>query len=359
MGPSKRSLAAQEQESKQQVSFSVTPIYTPPKRGVLSVLPSALVPYGELMRIDRPAGFYAFYIPYLIGLGYAASIADPAPSPSHLAFLAGLFALGCVILRGAACAWNDNVDQDFDRKVERCQLRPIARGAITTTQGHLFTAALTLTGLPFFAFLPIECSYHVVPITFLFGVYALMKRITNYPQVVLGFPIAWGILMAAAALESDILSEDLFLPTNSLFLANVLWTIIYDTVYAHQDVKDDKKAGVKSMAVRFENSTKELVSVLALCQIGLLILTGQQTGLSPIYFLVSCGGAGIALITMISKVDLNDPASCAWFFYRGFWYVGGSIAAGLFVEWYLRLVDWKMTSIAPMLPGVTFYRPEI
>ena len=359
MGSSKGLAATRNEESKRQVSFTVTPIYNLPKSGVLSWLPPALVPYGELMRIDRPAGFYAFYIPYLIGLGYAADIADPAPSSSHLAFLAGLFALGCVILRGAACAWNDNVDQDFDRKVERCQLRPIARGAITTAQGHLFTAALTLIGLPFFAFLPVECSYHVTPITILFGVYALMKRITNYPQVVLGFPFAWGILMAAAALKSNILSKDLFLPTMSLFLANVLWTVIYDTVYAHQDVKDDKQAGVNSMAVRFEKNTKELVSILATCQIGLLIFTGWQAELSPIYFVVSCGGAAIALLTMIAKVNLDDPASCAWFFYRGFWYVGGSIVVGLFAAWYPRIFDWEISSLAPMLSNITYHHAEI
>lgn len=288
------------------------------------------------MRLDRPAGFYAFYIPYLIGLGYAACLADPIPSPTRLYTLSGIFFIGCIILRGAACAWNDNVDQEFDRKVARCQNRPIARGAITTTQGHIFTAALALAGAPLFLVLPVECSYYALPITILFGAYALMKRVTNYPQVVLGFPFACGILMSCAALEVDALSEQLRLPTLGLFGANVLWTMIYDTIYAHQDLKDDVKAGVNSMAVRFADNTKSLASTLAVIQVGLFIVVGWQANFSLIYFLVTCGVSAIALGSMIAKVKLNEPASCAWFFHRGFWYVGGSILIGLFGEFFAR-----------------------
>ena len=304
------------------------------------------------MRLDRPAGFYAFYVPYLIGLGYAASVADPLPSPGHLCFLSGLFFIGCIILRGAACAWNDNMDQEFDRKVARCRLRPIARGAVTTAQAHIFTALLTLAGAPLFLFLPVECVYHAVPISILFGAYALMKRITNYPQVVLGFPFAWAILMCCAALQVDPLGRQLIGPTLSLFTANILWTITYDTIYAHQDVKDDVKAGVKSMAVHFADSTKLLAYTLAVAQTGLLIAAGWQAGLSLIYFVVACGGSGIALGLMIGRVDLEEPASCAWFFYRGFWYVGGSIVMGLFGEYFARRHDLGVSNFGV---GLSYY----
>ena len=288
------------------------------------------------MRIDRPAGFYAFYLPYLIGLGYAACIASPSPSPEHIAFLAGIFAFGCMILRGAACTWNDNIDQDFDRKVARCSQRPIARGAVSTVQGHFFTATLVLLGVPLFVFLPSKCFRHAMPITILFGVYPFMKRITNYPQVFLGFPFAWGILMAAEAMEVDVLGRNFVIPTTSLFLANIAWTAIYDTVYAHQDIKDDVKAGVKSMAVRFPDTTRTLTSMLAIIQVGLLILAGWVAKLSSIYFLGTCGGTAAAMSIMISRVDLENPSSCAWFFHHGFWYVGGSITIGLFAEYATR-----------------------
>ena len=231
--------------------------------GSLCLLPSPWAPYAELMRLDRPAGFYAFYIPYLIGLGYGACLTDPIPSPTRIIRLSGLFLVFCIILRGAACSWNDNVDQDFDRQVARTRSRPIARRAVSTKQGHIFTVALLLAEIPVFMVLPAACTYHAITINMLFGGYALMKRITWYPQFVLGFPFAWAILMSCAALNVDPTSSQRIIPTMSLFIANVLWTMIYDTVYAHQDIRDDIKAGVKSMAIRFSDSTKKLAAILA------------------------------------------------------------------------------------------------
>ena len=289
------------------------------------------------MRLEKPAGFHAFYIPYLVGLGYGACLAHPVPSPSHVLGLCGLFLVYCVVLRGAACAWNDNVDQEFDRQVARTRLRPIARGAVSTTQGHILTVALLLAEIPVFMVLPTACAYHAIPINMLFGGYALMKRITYYPQFVLGFPFAWAILMSCAALDVDPISNHRIIPTMSLFIANILWTMIYDTVYAHQDIRDDIKAGVKSMAIRFANSTKQLAATLATIQVALLFVTGRQAGLSPIYFMASCGGTALALGSMIAKVDLKEPSSCAWFFHHGFWYVGGSMATGFAAEYMARL----------------------
>ena len=300
------------------------------------VFPSSWVPYMQLMRLEKPAGFYAFYIPYLVGLGYGACLADSIPSPAHLLGLCGLFLVYCIILRGAACSWNDNVDQEFDRQVARTRLRPIARGAVSTRQGHMFTIALLLAEIPFFIVLPTTCAYHAVSINILFGAYALMKRVTHYPQFVLGFPFAWAILMSCAALEVDPLSGPRMLPTISLLAANILWTMIYDTIYAHQDIRDDIKAGVKSMAVRFADSTKELAAALATIQVALLVYTGREAGLSPLYFVFTCGGAAVALGSMIATVDLKKPSSCAWFFHRGFWYVGGSIVMGFAAEYSSR-----------------------
>ena len=172
------------------------------------------------MRLGKPAGLYAFYVPYIIGISYAACIADEAPPLEHMVFLSGLFLVGSVILRGAACAWNDNMDQDFDRKVTRCRHRPIARGAVSTTQGHIFTAALTSTALPLFALLPSQCLYHTVPIPLLFALYPFAKRVTYYPQVVLGFPFAWAIFMSCAALNVDpFAAPQSLVPTASLFSA--------------------------------------------------------------------------------------------------------------------------------------------
>lgn len=314
--------------------------YTPPRKGILSMLPTACVPYAELMRLEKPAGLYAFYFPYIIGICYAACIRDSPPPLEHMMSLAGLFLVWCVILRGAACTWNDNTDQEFDRKVLRCRHRPIARGAVSTAQGHLFTAALGLAGVPILLNLPAGCTYHALPVTILFMLYPFAKRVTYYPQVVLGFPFAWAVFICCAALEVDPFHPQVFGSVACLFMANVSWTIIYDTIYAHQDIKDDVAAGVKSMAVRFADSTKLLTSILAAVQVILLLAAGRLAGLSSVYFIVSCGGTAFALANMIVRVDLEVPASCAVWFHRGFWYVGGTVAAGLFAVYLERQPAW-------------------
>ena len=291
------------------------------------------------MRLDRPAGFYAFYIPYLIVLGYGACLAQSVPSSSYLLSLCGLFVVYCDILCGAACAWNDNVDQGFDRQVARTRFRPIARGAVSMTQAHIFTVALLLAQIPILIILPVVCTYHAIPMNLLFGAHASMKRITYYPQFVLGFPFAWAILMSCAALDVDPISHQRIIPTTSLFMANIAWTMIYETAYAHQDIRDDIRAGVKSMTIRFANSTKELTATLAMIQVALLCYTGWQAGLSLVYFIFACGGTAVALDTMVTVVDLEEPSSCAWFFHRGFWYIGGSITTGFLAEHLTRLLS--------------------
>ncbi|KAI9857134.1 MAG: Para-hydroxybenzoate--polyprenyltransferase, mitochondrial precursor (PHB:polyprenyltransferase) [Trichoglossum hirsutum] len=313
------------------------PSFSQPTEGVLSVLPASWVPYAQLMRIEKP-GLIAFYIPHLIGLSYAACAASDVVLPSVVLRKAGLFLLGSIFLRGAAVSWNDNIDQDFDRKVERCRLRPIARGAVSTTQGHVFTFALTLIGGILLLQLPIQCAYDAVPIALLWGIYPFAKRFTDYTPLILGFPFASSIFIGSHAIEVDPLTSSTFLPTICLFTANVLWTTIYETIYAHQDIKDDAKAGVKSMALRFSNGTKVLTSVLAVAVVSLLLTLGVLMEMSLVYVIATCGGTAVSLAAMIGLVDLSSPASCAWWFKLDFWLVGGSMVCGLLGEYYRRLL---------------------
>lgn len=315
-----------------------SPLYVPPTRGFLSILPAAWVPYAQLMRLEKPGGFYAFYFPYVLGLLYAACIANDIISPSRLLRESGLFLLGAVILRGAACTWNDNLDQDFDRKVARCRLRPIARGAVSTAQGHLFTVGQTLAGSALFALLPLECAYDAIPITLLFAIYPFGKRITDYPQFILGFPFAWAIVMSCHAVGVDPLTSKTWPSTICLVLANVSWTMVYDTIYAHQDIKDDINAGVKSMAVRFQDNTKLVTSGLGAVLVSLLVAAGLFIdSISPLYFVLTCGGTAMSVAAMIGRVDLGRPASCAWWFKWGFWFVGGAMTSGLLAHYLARL----------------------
>lgn len=303
--------------------------YSDPTSGLLAHVPRSWVPYGQLMRLDRPAGFYAFYFPYVTGTLFAACISPRVPDPAAIAGLIGLLLPFNILLRGAACAWNDNVDQEFDRRVERCRHRPVARGAVSTLNTHIFTAVLLVAGYPFLTLLPTACTLHMAIAVILFFVYAWMKRVTFYPQVFLGFPFAWAILFCVAALGMDPFGDEHAAPTLALFAANVFWTITYDTIYAHQDIADDEKAGVKSMAFRFRSSTKFMGAVSSMFQVTSLALCGTWAGFGPAYFIGTVGSVAAAMALYIYSVDLEKPESC------GKWFTISSGLSGL-----LSLLGW-------------------
>ncbi|GAB1199705.1 hypothetical protein APSETT444_009062 [Aspergillus pseudonomiae] len=286
--------------------FPNLPPYSDPKTGLLSKLPSSWIPYAQLMRIDRPGGLYAFYFPYLIGIMYAACILPTTVEPLTLLMMAAVLLPLNILLRGAACTWNDTLDQEFDRRVERCRHRPVARGAVSTRQAHIFTCAQLAAGYPILRFFPVACTWHMLIMVVLFFIYAYMKRVHTAS-------------------------------TFALYAANVLWTITYDTIYAHQDIADDEKAGVKGMAVRFRDSTKLLASILATMQVALLALSGLRAGFGPTYFVGTVGGVAAAMGYYIYDVDLKNPQSCGTWFGAQFWIVGAGFMAGLTGEYILSV----------------------
>ncbi|TVY78268.1 4-hydroxybenzoate geranyltransferase [Lachnellula suecica] len=320
--------------------------YRTPSTALFNILPSSWIPYAELMRLDRPAGYYAFFWHYAIGLSFAACVASSPPRPGTLVAMATYLAIWVVILRGAVCTWNDNLDQEFDRKVARCRFRPIARGAVSTAQGHIFAVAQVVVGAIMLVPLSPVVSAYAAVMTVILTIYPLGKRITDFPQVILGFGFAIPIFLCCAAIDADpLFQSEWFGPDElaasfggaCLYGASVLWTIIFDTVYAHQDIKDDIKAGVKSLAVRLGDQTKFGLGILGVIQVGLLLGAGYFCRLSTIYFVVSCGGAASALIAMLVLVDLKTPASCGWWFGPGSRLVGASVMAGLLGHYFLRL----------------------
>ena len=317
--------------SSDQSSISHPPVYVPPKTGLLSMLPVDWVPYGELIRIDKPTGIYLFYLPHLFGTLYIASLSTPKTSLSSLLSTNAILFAGTVFMRGAACAWNDNIDREYDRQVFRCRLRPIARGAISPRKGHYFTASQAILAYSFLTMLPIECTYFAVPSIGLLALYPFAKRFTDYPQAMLGVQVSIGVLMGATAVNKALLkSESIRASLCALSCSVIAWTIIYDTIYAHQDIEDDVKAGVKSMAIKFRNYTKMMLSVVAAVQVAFLVLSGVLCGMNWAYFGGTCGGAAINLACMIWLVDLKKPTNCFWWFRNGCWLVGGSVTAGLF-----------------------------
>ena len=320
------------------VDKSPAPIYIRPKSGILSYVPQAWVPYGELMRLDKPAGIYLFYVPHLVGTLFAACIIDPKPSLSSIVNLNLIFFSGTIFMRGAACSWNDNLDQEYDRQVFRCKTRPIARGAVTTAQGHTFTAFLTAVAFGLLLLLPSACLYYATPSIFLLWLYPFSKRFTDYPQIILGLQMSLGVFMGIASIGLDprFVARETQASTCALYASLVAWTVVYDTVYARQDTKDDTRAGVKSMAVKFQEWTRLLLSIFALGQASLLVLAGSLAMMHANYFVIACGGTALSLAIMVWNVNLEEPANCMWWFKNTCWHVGVPLASGLLVEYFIR-----------------------
>jgi 4-hydroxybenzoate polyprenyltransferase len=313
------------------------PAYQPPSSGLIAYLPKAVVPYAELTRLDKPAGTIYLFFPCLFSTLLAASLTTPIVAPSTVIGTSLLFFSGALIMRGAGCSINDLWDRDFDPKVARTRLRPIARGAITPFQGLTFTGFQLLAGLGVLVQFPFQCLYYGIPSLLLVATYPLAKRVTYYPQFVLGLTFSWGAMMGFPALGIDLLHNTSALTAAGLLYSScVAWTVLYDMIYAHMDIKDDVAAGIKSIALRHEANTKAVLSGLAVVQITLLAAAGSVVGLGPIFYIGSCGGAAITLATMITRVNLKSVANCWWWFRNGCYFTGGAISAGLLGEYAMR-----------------------
>jgi len=331
--------------------------YKRPKHGIFNILPDAWVPYAELMRLDRQAGFWAFYWHYLIGLGFAVNV-EPFSSNidiKTLAFLAAYLYIWTTVFRGITCTWNDNLDQDFDRQVARCSVRPIPRGAVTTFQAHLFVAVQIVAGALILSPSSTSVFTHALLDGILLFIYPLLKRCTDFPQVELGFGLSYAIFIVSSMIGKDPLAplfdpsldiagslsrlrqSSQFRSATYLYLAGILWSVIFDTIYAHQDYEDDLKAGVKGLAVRLgRNGTKPALSTLAALQAYCLVLAGRNGGFGAAYYAISCAGTAVVLAKMLWSAKLDDSKSCAWCFGPGSARVGAAITIGLFADFWLK-----------------------
>lgn len=243
-------------------------------------------------------------------------------------------------MRGAGCTINDLWDRNLDPHVARTRLRPLARRAITPQQALVFLGGQLSVGLAVLLSLPFECFWYATPSLLLVATYPLAKRITYYPQFVLGLTFSWGAMMGFPALGIDLVSNQTALISAAcLYASNVAWTVLYDMIYAHQDIKDDVKAGIKSIALKHEKETKAVLSGLAVVQLGFLSAMGVTAGLGPAFFAGSVGGAAITLATMIKRVNLKDPKDCWWWFLKGAWFTGGAISLGLAGEYLVKLLS--------------------
>ena len=212
------------------------------------IFPEKLHNYFELIRLNKPIGFMLLLWPCWFSLAYLEF------SQQYLLSYYILFFIGSVIMRSAGCIINDLMDQDIDSKIERTATRPLASNKITNFNAIIFLFMLLIIGLLIllqFKTLSILVGLLCTPLIVL---YPLMKRITFWPQLFLGIIFNWGVIICSVEFFGTVTNEYLI-----LYLACVLWTIGYDTIYAYQDLKDDKKNSIKSTAVLFEDKGKYLV----------------------------------------------------------------------------------------------------
>nr|GFB39022.1 4-hydroxybenzoate polyprenyltransferase, mitochondrial-like [Tanacetum cinerariifolium] len=264
-------------------------------------LPKIMRPYAHLARLDKPIGTWLLAWPCF----WSITLAAP---PGHLPDfkMMALFGCGSLLLRGAGCTINDLLDRDIDTKVERTKSRPIASGALTPFQGVSFLGAQLLLGLGIL--LQLNDYSRVLGASSLLLVfsYPLMKRITFWPQAFLGLTFNWGALLGWSAVRGT-LDPAVVLP---LYLSGVSWTLVYDTIYAHQDKQDDKIVGVKSTALRFGDSTKYWVTGFGISCITSLALSGFYANLGLPYYVFLAAASG-QLAWQIWTVDINSGADCS------------------------------------------------
>src|SRR5947208_12426654 len=268
--------------------------------------PSWSRPYLRLSRFDRPIGSWLLLMPCWWSAALAAGVARDV---SQLPLVIVLFLIGAFVMRGAGCAWNDITDRDLDARVERTRSRPLPAGQISVAQAFAFLVLQALVGLAVllqfnrFAIMTGIASLVIV------AVYPFMKRITWWPQVVLGLAFSWGALMGFAVTLGRI-----DLTALALYAGSISWVIGYDTIYAHQDAEDDALIGVKSTARLFGAHTRQALIMfygLAVMLIGIALASGDARW--PAWF--GLAAFAVHLAWQIKRLNISDPELCKRVFY--------------------------------------------
>ena len=263
--------------------------------------PKAVLPYLRLARADRPIGFFLLALPCFWSVSLAArSLGEAYPDP----WLLLLFLIGAIVMRGAGCTYNDIVDRDIDARVARTKTRPLPSGQLTTRSAAIFMLLLCLAGLAVLLSLnrfTIWLGIGVLPIV---ALYPFVKRISNWPQAVLGLAFNWGALMGWSAVLGR-----LDLAPLVLYAGAVCWTIGYDTIYAHQDREDDGLLGVKSTALRFGSATKPWLTILYSLAWLAITASGIMAG-AGLAFLLGMAGAAVQLGWQVASLDMDDAENC-------------------------------------------------
>ena len=289
--------------------------------GILAKLPKSWQPYAQVMRLDRPIGWWLLLLPSWWAI-LTAGIMHNLPVINSLKFMA-LFTLGAIIMRGAGCVVNDLWDRDLDQAVARTKSRAIAAGVISPLQALIFLASLSVIGLMILINLPLVAVWTGLAALPLIIVYPLAKRVLSLPQIILAMTFSWGALLGWSAHG--------FVPhyiPAIMYLAAACWVFGYDTIYAIQDMNDDLKIGIKSSALTLGRALVPVVSVCYLALLAGLLVIGALRDAGLVYYV----GLALHLRWQLRNISLEDPVKAGVLF-RSNRDAGLIVTAGLLVEY--------------------------
>ena len=275
--------------------------------------------YLLLIRLNRPIGIFLLLWPTLWGLWIAS---EGFPNTKILV----VFLFGVFLMRSAGCILNDIIDKDFDKFVARTQNRPLASDKLSSIEAFIVAVSLI-----FIAFLLVLTTNTLtVQLSFvaiiLAGTYQFLKRHTYLPQFFLGLTFGWSIPMAFAATTNSI-PKIAWL----LLIANILWAVVYDTIYAMIDREDDLKIGIKSTAILFDDADRFIIGLIQSLVLIALIVIGQQASLNTIYYFSLIIG-GCLFLYQLHLIRNRDPKKCMQAFLNNNWF-GLVVFIGLFINY--------------------------
>jgi 4-hydroxybenzoate polyprenyltransferase len=288
--------------------------------------------YINLIRLNRPIPIWLLLLPCLFGIFLNARYVamdvamdiDSAVSLFKLIKIVTLFTLGAIIMRSAGVIINDIFDCKIDAKIKRTKNRPLACNKITIKEALILFFILLLCGLVILLQFNQKVIYLGFVSLFVVIIYPLTKRVTYFPQLILAIAYNVGVLMSSLEILNKISAMAML-----LYLVSIIWTLIYDTIYAYQDFSDDLANGIGSTAVKFGKQGKKILTFLAFLMFVGFVEIGIFSGFSWVYFLIICIG-NFYLATIIKKCDFKNSNDCAAAFKANFWF-GLIILSGIII----------------------------
>lgn len=279
-------------------------------------LPTSWRPYARLCRLDRPVGTWLTLLPCIAALIQAA---HGWPDMARLI----VFSLGALLMRGIGCTVNDMCDRNFDKHVERTRFRPLTSGQLSMRNAVWFLLAQLLVCASLLFFINEMSRWLALAVLPFVFVYPLCKRVTYWPQAILGICFNWGMLMAWSDTQNN-----LPLAAVAMWLGAVLWQIGYDSIYAYVDVRDDRRLGLHSTAMRFADAGKVWVGGFYVATVILWAWGGYAMGLGWGYYL-GIGAIAAHLIWQMTVFNLQRPDRNFMLFRANIWIGVLLVAAAL------------------------------